>query len=340
MPTKSKKTRKHQGIIQSGGNKGKLKKGYKYSGKKLKSGLPQILKVTKKKNKSQRGGLSESPVKYDDDLTKLLVANGNNPPDRIGEWILSPSRNYNILGGPRTIVYKNEDHITVHITLIDKNTPTPIVPERSLHNQYWGNSYDKNTYDVKVNNRTLWDIHATEKTDSKIYHVYGVNKFDDNHQNGTFVYTSKRRSYYGPDRAEFHKIKSDDYSNMIEALVTFIQSLQNMILQEQQEQERQQRERVQQIQEKKLRLQAEITAREKAEREQRKQKNKRLRESLRSKLLEGQQRKQTTKRSRANYNNNKNKNKNKNNNNNNTQQKKRRRIQTNKNENITITINN
>ena len=42
------KTRKHKGIIQTGGNKGRLKKGYRYSGKKLKSGLPQIIKSKKK----------------------------------------------------------------------------------------------------------------------------------------------------------------------------------------------------------------------------------------------------------------------------------------------------
>lgn len=78
MSIKSKKTRKNQGIIQSGGNKGKLKKGYKYSGKKLKSGLPQILKVTKKKKKIQRAG-GNAPIKsfmnsfneekYDEPLT-------------------------------------------------------------------------------------------------------------------------------------------------------------------------------------------------------------------------------------------------------------------------------
>jgi len=43
------KTRKHQGIHQSGGKKGKLKKGYRYSGKKLKSGLSQIIKCKRKK---------------------------------------------------------------------------------------------------------------------------------------------------------------------------------------------------------------------------------------------------------------------------------------------------
>ena len=42
-----KKIRKHKGIIQIGGNKGRLRKGYRYSGKKLKSGLSQIIKVKK-----------------------------------------------------------------------------------------------------------------------------------------------------------------------------------------------------------------------------------------------------------------------------------------------------
>ena len=46
---KNKKIRKHQGIIQTGGNKGRLKKGYRYSGKRLKSGLPQIIKAKKTK---------------------------------------------------------------------------------------------------------------------------------------------------------------------------------------------------------------------------------------------------------------------------------------------------
>ena len=44
-----KKIRKHKGIIQIGGNKGRLRKGYRYSGKKLKSGLPEIIKCKSKK---------------------------------------------------------------------------------------------------------------------------------------------------------------------------------------------------------------------------------------------------------------------------------------------------
>ena len=46
---KTKKVRKHQGITQTGGNAGRLRKGYKYSGKKLKSGLPQIIKCKSKR---------------------------------------------------------------------------------------------------------------------------------------------------------------------------------------------------------------------------------------------------------------------------------------------------
>ena len=46
---KIKKVRKHQGINQTGGNAGRLRKGYRYSGKKLKSGLPQIIKCKSKK---------------------------------------------------------------------------------------------------------------------------------------------------------------------------------------------------------------------------------------------------------------------------------------------------
>jgi len=45
-----KKIRKHSGIHQTGGKAGKLKKGYKYSGKKLKNGKAEIKKV-KSKNK-------------------------------------------------------------------------------------------------------------------------------------------------------------------------------------------------------------------------------------------------------------------------------------------------
>ena len=46
--------RKHKGIIQKGKNKGKLKKGYKYTGEKTKIGLP-IIKKCKRKYK-QKGG--------------------------------------------------------------------------------------------------------------------------------------------------------------------------------------------------------------------------------------------------------------------------------------------
>ena len=46
---KTKNVRNHKGIVQIGGKIGKLRKGYKYSCKKLKSGIPQIVKVIRKK---------------------------------------------------------------------------------------------------------------------------------------------------------------------------------------------------------------------------------------------------------------------------------------------------
>ena len=39
------KIRKHKGIHQTGGKQGRLKKGYKYSGQRTKSGLPIIIKI-------------------------------------------------------------------------------------------------------------------------------------------------------------------------------------------------------------------------------------------------------------------------------------------------------
>jgi hypothetical protein len=48
-----KSIRKHKGIHQIGGKAGKLKKGYKYSGKTMKNGKPQIIKVKSKKQISK-----------------------------------------------------------------------------------------------------------------------------------------------------------------------------------------------------------------------------------------------------------------------------------------------
>ena len=56
--------RKHKGIIQTGKNKGKLRSGYKYSGKKTKTGLRLIVKKTKSiKNKKLVGGRELNKIK-------------------------------------------------------------------------------------------------------------------------------------------------------------------------------------------------------------------------------------------------------------------------------------
>jgi len=50
--------RKHIGIIQSGKNAGRLRKGYRFSGKRTKTGLAIIVKTQKRttKRRKQRGG--------------------------------------------------------------------------------------------------------------------------------------------------------------------------------------------------------------------------------------------------------------------------------------------
>ena len=51
----NKQIRRHRGIHQTGGNKGKLKKGYKYSGKRLKNGKAEIVpRKTRKTRKTKK----------------------------------------------------------------------------------------------------------------------------------------------------------------------------------------------------------------------------------------------------------------------------------------------
>lgn len=53
--------RKHLGIIQKGKNAGRLRKGYRFNGKRTKTGLPIIVKVHQKQRR-QRGGYDGGPV--------------------------------------------------------------------------------------------------------------------------------------------------------------------------------------------------------------------------------------------------------------------------------------
>ena len=76
----NKKVRKHKGIHQAGGKRGRLKKGYKYSGQRTKSGLPIILKVNKsKKQYNQRGGTPIDIIDFlQDRLLNTNIIDNNN----------------------------------------------------------------------------------------------------------------------------------------------------------------------------------------------------------------------------------------------------------------------
>lgn len=55
--------RKHIGIIQNGKNAGRLRKGYRFNGKRTKTGLAIIVKTQKRTTqRKQRGGIDRGPV--------------------------------------------------------------------------------------------------------------------------------------------------------------------------------------------------------------------------------------------------------------------------------------
>ena len=60
--------RKHIGIIQSGKNAGRLRKGYRFNGKRTKTGLAIVVKTQKRTTqkrttqRKQRGGIDRGPV--------------------------------------------------------------------------------------------------------------------------------------------------------------------------------------------------------------------------------------------------------------------------------------
>ena len=89
IKTKSnnKKVRKHRGIHQTGGKAGKLKKGYKYSGKKLKNGKAEIIKI-QIGGPNKRGNIKRSNT--DDRLKEQLLNDVYiiTPLDRYKAWKL------------------------------------------------------------------------------------------------------------------------------------------------------------------------------------------------------------------------------------------------------------
>ena len=87
------KIRKHKGINQSNG---KLKKGFKYSGKKLKSGLPQIIKIKKLKTKTKtkkniKGGAIIGQGSFGCVVSPNLKCNPNDSRTNISKLIINKS---------------------------------------------------------------------------------------------------------------------------------------------------------------------------------------------------------------------------------------------------------
>lgn len=82
------KIRKHSGINQQSG---KLKKGYKYSGKKLKSGLSQIIKTKKKtKRRKQKAGTKIGEGNFGCVVSPNLLCDTTDTNDNISKLLINP----------------------------------------------------------------------------------------------------------------------------------------------------------------------------------------------------------------------------------------------------------
>ena len=112
-----KKIRKHQGIIQTGGNKGRLKKEYRYSGKKLKSGLPQIIKSKKKKRgwfkKKMSGGQIEN--KFEEFVNTLNDWMNSNEESSFSEKFLQNRQNMEHVVKKIIDIYNKDEKIPLNL---------------------------------------------------------------------------------------------------------------------------------------------------------------------------------------------------------------------------------
>jgi len=75
-----KKIRKHSGIHQIGGNKGKLKKGHRYTGQRTKTGLAVIKKVKTKMNKQSGGSDHITKFQYNGKTMTLVGVHHDESP--------------------------------------------------------------------------------------------------------------------------------------------------------------------------------------------------------------------------------------------------------------------
>jgi hypothetical protein len=170
MKTKSnnKKVRKHRGIHQTGGKAGKLKKGYKYSGKKLKNGKAEIIKV-QIGGPNKRGNIKRSNT--DDRLKEQLLNEVYiiTPLDRYKDWKLRYIKDEMEINNHKDKKNKytlSRDEFRKRIEEMEEIRPKIVEYEKKFFTKY----------SMEIVN--LYNLEQTEQKISEIREkISGINKF-------------------------------------------------------------------------------------------------------------------------------------------------------------------
>jgi len=158
-----KKTRKHKGIHQTGGNKGKLKKGFKYSGKRLKSGLPQIIQVGGMEKNKYRQQLEDTILftpedhynnmkdlvpQYEIEIHTYINNNKKKLPQKFSKKEIEKKFEYLKINRPKKIAYEKKNKI-----FKDSHE------EMSLYNEGEIKIQIKEAHEkISEANKLIWDI--------------------------------------------------------------------------------------------------------------------------------------------------------------------------------------
>jgi len=170
IKTKSnnKKVRKHRGIHQTGGKAGKLKKGYKYSGKKLKNGKAEIIKV-QIGGPNKRGNIKRSNT---DDRVKEQLLNEVyiiTPLDRYKDWkrrYIKSEMEINNHYDKKNKYTLSRDEIRKRIEEMEEIRPKIVEYEKKYFTKY------------SMETINLYNLEQTEQKISEIREkISGINQF-------------------------------------------------------------------------------------------------------------------------------------------------------------------
>ena len=164
--------RKHQGIIQTGGNRGKLKKGYRYSGKKLKNGLPQIIK-SKKRVKSKKIIKQVGGTNHRKQIGKEIIEFRK----QIGKKIIKLAEIFFMPSQVREFINEEDGSLELLLQLIELNSEKGLIlPEKVTNSGGYVLIMIFDDFVIKLfKYRSIWEkvVHILKKV-SKCPHIISM----------------------------------------------------------------------------------------------------------------------------------------------------------------------